>query len=175
MGNVAFSDFSELRDVEGINRYHELEDAGNENPLYHVLTGSRDHARVPMQWDDTENVGFTEGTPWIRISDEPQRTVAAQMNDADSVLNFHRMLIALRKQIPALVYGAFDPVKPKDRNTFCYYRHGEAQSYYIETNLTENELSRPKLPKGARLLLSNYGKTARSLRPYEANLYAIDV
>ena len=175
MGNVAFRDFTELRDVEGINRYRELEEQGHSDPLAGVLTGSRDHARVPMQWDGSEQAGFTDGMPWIRTSGDAARSVAAQTGDADSVLNFHRMLIALRKQIPELVYGAFEPVRPKDKNTFCYFRHGDGSCYYIETNLTETERRRPKLPKGARLLLSNYGKTAKTLRSYEANLYAIDV
>lgn len=69
---------------------------------------SRDHARTPMQWDASENAGFTSGTPWLMVNPDYVRVnAAAQESDPDSVLNYYRRLIALRKERPAMVYGEF--------------------------------------------------------------------
>jgi alpha-glucosidase len=66
----------------------------------------RDGQRTPMQWDATEQGGFTSGTPWLPVTDAATRNVAAQDADPRSILNLYRRLIALRRELPALRHGS---------------------------------------------------------------------
>ncbi|MCL1800111.1 MAG: alpha-glucosidase, partial [Promicromonosporaceae bacterium] len=96
MANQRFTDITELRDVESVNLFQELLDEGKSEAeaFARVRAGSRDHARVPMQWDESAHAGFTTGTPWI-VSDGDYLdwNVATEEKDADSVINFYRKLI----------------------------------------------------------------------------------
>lgn len=171
--NAAFQDISELRDVESLNRYAELCAGGMDeaDAFIAVLTGTRDHARVPMAWDGTANGGFTTGTPWIRPNDPPACNAAAQQCDPDSVLSFYKLLIGLRRAIPALIYGRFVPVKPRRRDVFCYLRTDGTATYYVEANLTDRSQRRPLGISGMERLVCNYAGVDARLRPYEAALY----
>lgn len=171
--NVAFESIAELRDVEAINRYRELCEQGKDeaSAFAAVLSGARDHARVPMAWNGSANGGFTEGTPWIRMGDPRRCNVEEELRDADSVLSFYRVLIALRKAIPTLVYGRFVPVDPKRRDVFCYYRTDEQGTYYVEANLSDRPQRRAQDVNGMQLLAGNYAGRDVRLRPFEAALY----
>lgn len=171
--NVAFREASELRDVESLNRFAELRAGGMEeaDAFAAVLSGTRDHARTPMQWDGTENGGFTSGTPWIRLNDPAERNVAAQSKDPDSVLSFYRILIGLRRSIPALVYGSFEPVAAGRRDILCYSRTDAEHTFYVETNLSDRPQRRPRSVRGMERLVCNYEGDSALLRPYEAALY----
>ena len=182
MTNAAFASIDDLRDVEAINRYAELRqkyqaagEDGDDIAFETVAFGTRDHARTPMQWDDTQNAGFTTGTPWIGVNPNyPAINAKNEQENPDSVFHFYRKAIALRHENEALVYGAFSPVFPRDKNTLCYFRVGSGAKFYVEVNLTGEDQKRPgPLSPGHRLLLGNYGGTAAAMRPYEANVYSV--
>ena len=176
MTNTAFSDISELRDVESINRYDALSQSdGPELAWRRVMAGSRDHARTPMLWTDGEKAGFTTGEPWIRLGDARETNVAAQEACADSALNCYRALIGLRKAHPALVFGTFTPLYENKRDLFCYERAGEGERWYIEVNLAAHPCARPALPTGAKRVIGNYPDAGEkeTLRPYEASVYQV--
>ncbi|MBR2732469.1 MAG: alpha-glucosidase [Clostridia bacterium] len=175
MMNCDFNDMSEIRDVESINKYDALLKKGKTpaQAWRTILAGSRDHGRTPMCWDATENAGFTSGTPWIRVNGDYQTCNAeAEAADPFSPLHYYKALIALRKaEKETLVYGDFLPLKTDDR-TFCFYRESAVGKFYIEMNLTQQWIKRPRAAEGV-CALSNYAKPTGQLRPYEVNLYRI--
>ncbi len=171
--NAAFEGIDQLRDVESRNRYKELIESGMDaaTALAAVLPGTRDHARVPMVWDDTPNGGFTTGVPWLCADGTVAASAARQREDESSVFNFYRRLIGLRRDCRALVYGAFEPVAAARRDVFCYFRSERGQRFYVEANLSERPQRRPKAVDGMERLAGNYADTCARLRPYEAALY----
>lgn len=178
MTNTSFQSPEELRDIEALNRYRELAATpglSREEAFELAAWGCRDHARTPMQWSREPGAGFTTGAPWLKLNPNyPAINAENQMDNPDSVLGFHKTLIALRRAHEALVYGEFSPVFLRDANTLCYFRTGGGEKFYVEINLTGDEQKRPgPLTAGHRLLAANYGGVARHLRPYEANVYSV--
>jgi oligo-1,6-glucosidase len=186
MANQRFESIDQLRDVESLNLYQELLDKGKTptEAFAHVRAGSRDHARVPMQWNDGRNAGFTTGTPWlVGDGDIQEWNVATETMNPDSILNFYRHLIDLRSAHKAeLVYGDVKFTYRKRDNYFGYFRttalvqsSGAKAAFFIECNLGALEQDKPRQPQGFELLLSNYPKSkpGPTLAPYEANLYRV--
>ena len=176
MVNKDFRSIADLRDVESINLYNIWREAMGEQAAFRrILAGSRDHSRTPMQWKNTAYGGFSEAEPWIGM-DEDYKTcnVEDQMRAEDSVLNFYRQLIRLRKTHPTLVYGEIEFVQKKAGNLLAYYRRDEQAVFYVECNLSrEKRKRRGKPPEGLRLL-SNYPECANGeLRPYEATVWQL--
>ncbi len=172
--NTRFSSAGQLRDAAALCLYAELrENQGEQGALRRVLCVTADHARVPIPWAAGRGAGFTGAEPWMRLADDVDSVNAAvQMEDPRSVWQFHRRLIALRREHPCLVYGSFFPVFVKNRNIFCYFRILGGEKWYVEMNLTARQIAHPaRILPSQKLVLSNYDAPARSLRPFEANLY----
>ena len=175
MMNCDFNDMSEIRDVESINKFAQLLKKGKtqEEAWNTILAGSRDNSRTPMCWDDSENAGFTTGTPWIRLNgDYTECNAAREIAEKDSPYQYYKALMALRKAHKAtMVYGDFIPLKTNDK-TFCLFRESEEGKFYIEMNLTENRIERPREAQG-EVVLSNYVGPVDYLRAYEVNIYRV--
>jgi oligo-1,6-glucosidase len=175
--NNDFKSMSELRDVESVNLYLELcKSMDDMSALQRVLSGSRDHSRTPMQWNDTRNAGFSTGTPWIGLNEDYEKwNVENQMRDENSVLNYYRTLILLRKKQKAFIYGTFEIFNKKKQDYFAYYRRLGKEAYFIECNIS-SKTGKKHYPAGEyELILSNYNESSKYLRPYEANLYRAGV
>ena len=174
MVNRAFTSIGELRDVESLNLYEELiQTMSEEEAFKKILAGTRDHARVPMQWTDGANAGFSETSPWIDGgADHSACNAAAQLEGKDSVLNFYRTLIELRKEHEVLVYGDIRIVNKKEKNLFTYWRSNKSEAFFIECNLGSKMRERKdRLPNDV-CVLSNYGDApSLQLRPYEAVIW----
>ena len=179
LANVDFASIDEINDVESRNLYQELcGKMPSEEAWKRILAGTRDHARAPMPWNAGPNGGFTAGTPWLRMADGWQTCNAAdEMRDPDSVFHYYKRLIALRRENPALVYGAFRPVFLKTKrhaDVFCYFRVLDGRKFYVECNLTAHQTPRPAPLSGAQAKrIGNYAEEAPVLRPYEANVYEV--
>jgi oligo-1,6-glucosidase len=173
--NQSFSSIDDFRDLESINLYNELlESQEEELALKKILAGSRDHARTPMQWNKYEHAGFTEGTPWIDIyGDYKECNVEAELEDKDSILNFYKQLIKLRKENKALIYGDIRILDKKRRNSFVYLRRIKGSMFLIECNLSQNSILKKKKRTPCELIMSNYLSESEKLRPYESNLYRV--
>ena len=173
--NNAFKKIDELKDIESLNLYEELVKSSNEKEAFSkVLSGSRDHARVPMPWNASKNGGFTTGTPWItRDEDYKNYNVETEIQDEDSVYHFYKKLIALRKQNKALIYGEVKIVDEKMKDLFMYYRSLNGECFFVECNLSNHCMKRIKRVKEYELVLSNYKLPYNVLRPYETNLYRL--
>ena len=177
MINSDFKSIDQFRDIESIELYNELIATLNEeSALKKINAGSRDHARTPMQWNGEQNAGFTTGTPWIKVNkDFLVCNADIQMKDENSIFNFYKAIIALRKENKALIYGDFIPVTQKTKDLFCYYRELHEVKFYVEINLSSNEKARPKAINNYKALLSNYSVCSKKLRPYEATIYSINL
>lgn len=148
-----------------------------EKRLERLWHGSRDSARTPVQWDDTENAGFTTGTPWFYVNDNYKEVnVAAQEKDENSILNFYRETIRLRKELSCVRHGDYKEYGKHSKTLYTYSREDEKQKILVVCSFSENN-ENWKVPAGfdinsAELVLCNYDKAdSLVLRPYEARVY----
>ena len=100
----------------------------------------RDNARTPMQWDDTASAGFTTGTPWIKVGPDYETVNAKnEMADPDSVYNYYKKLIHLRKEKDIMVYGTYELLDPEDEALYVYTRTLGDQKLLVMCNFTKEE------------------------------------
>lgn len=176
MVNQDFSSIRDLRDVESLNLYGELCKTMSEAEAFRkVLAGTRDHARTPMQWTNGAYGGFSAVQPWSYAGDDCKScNAAAQEAAKDSVWNFYRGLIALRKAHESLTYGEIRITNEKEPGLFTYTRSAGDETFYVECALGRAGKPRKNgLPDGERLL-SNYPSVSETaLRPYEAAVWLL--
>ena len=177
MTNVQY-EIEDYRDVEILNMYQERRKKGyaKEDIMRSIYAKGRDNARTPMQWDDTEHAGFTNGTPWMKVnSNYKEINAKSQVKDPDSIFSCYKKLIQLRKQYPVFVDGNFTLLLEKDENIFAYQRKNANQTMVIVCNFYDKTVNMPleEVCKDMELLLGNYkeNKDASILRPYEARIY----
>lgn len=177
MTNVAYG-IEEYRDIETLNLYKERLENGytKEEVMRSIHAKSRDNARTPMQWDDGENAGFTEGDPWIRINPNYREiNVEKQVRDADSVFRCYQELIRFRKEYSVFVDGDFQMLLMEDESIFTYTRKNENSELLVVCNFYGRTVSWPLdgYDTSMELLISNYKDTDQIgvLRPYEARMY----
>ena len=185
MTNYPFSDIRDFRDVESINAYHEYTEilhVDNDKMISYLRNKSRDNARTPMQWDETDEAGFTTGVPWMPVNPNYKRiNAAAQIGDEDSVYNYYRKLISLRKEYPIIVNGDFELVGENNADVFAYLRHWKDQILWVACNFTDrmqkivNPSSNHAEYREWHVICDNYSpsgdafeKDQIELQPYEA-------
>ena len=178
MTNAHFTDISQYRDIESLNYYNLMERKGKpEEEIYESLRRkSRDNSRTPMQWDDTENAGFSEADPWISVIPNYKEINTLDREDENSIFSYYRKLIRLRKTVPVLADGSFEALLEEDDRILAYKRRTKEQELYVFCNFfPEEALVDFCLPEGCRCLLSNYNEEiqpgALKLRPYEAVMF----
>ncbi len=141
---------------------------------------SRDSARTPVQWSAEENAGFTTGTPWFYVNENyTEINVADQENDPDSVLNFYRKAIELRKNLSVVRHGDYKEHFIFSSKLYTYTREDERQKLLVVCSFTDKKAVM-KVPAGfdlskAQLMLQNYADvSSRTMRPYEVRVYLLD-
>lgn len=161
MENVPISSIDEVDDISALDEYKVALNAGlsPEEALKTISKFSRDNARTPMQWSAEKNAGFTTGTPWLKVNPNYLSiNVKSQIEDSDSVLNFYKKLIALRKDPiykETVVYGALEPVWEERHNLMAYYRKGDKTLLIIGNyQRQEQEIVLPAAYR--KILLNNY-------------------
>lgn len=161
MENIPFKSIDEVDDISTLDEYKVALDAGltPEAALKAVARRSRDNARTPMQWTGEENAGFTAGTPWLRVnSNYTAINVEKETIDLNSVLNFYKKLIALRKDPEykeTVVYGALEPFMEDRHNLMAYYRKGDKTLLVVGNyQWDEQEITLPSECK--KVLINNY-------------------
>lgn len=198
MTNCPFGPIENYRDLESINAYRELTEKGVRKPeelLECIAYKSRDNARTPMQWDESENAGFTTGEPWIMVNPNYKEiNAAAQVKDEDSVFNYYKKLISLRRDSEysdVIVYGTYKLIAPEDDKVFAYIRESSDRKLLIVCSLSpvEYEFEIPiegasvEALSQAKLLIGNYpdcndispeeGPVRLKLKPWQA--FAVEV
>ena len=185
MTNVKYHSICEYDDVKTINTYNERIESGvsEEIALKEAWVTSRDNSRTPMQWNANKNAGFTCGKLWIGVN-ENYKTINVEVEERDenSVLNFYKKLIKLKKSNEALIYGVYDLILKEDENIFAYTRTLNNEKFLIMANLTgENAkymYEKEKL-NSKDLILNNYevcehkNLTEFILKPYECRVYKL--
>jgi oligo-1,6-glucosidase len=180
MTNAGFTSIEEFKDVATLNEYKRLQSIGGDLKQYlkEMQFGSRDNGRTPFQWDNTANAGFTTGTPWIDVNKNYTAINAAvQEQDPNSVLNYFRKIVQLRKDNEALVYGKYTLLDKKNPNVYAYTRELNGSRFLIALNFS----SKPATYRsgmdmgGAKLLLDNYTipSEGNQLKAYEAAVYQL--
>lgn len=181
MTNAPYA-LEEYKDIEIVNMIADRRAKGysDEEILRSIHAKGRDNARTPMQWNDGENAGFTTGTPWLKVN--PNYTAinaASQEADANSVLNYYRYLIALRKRENVILDGAYEELFPEREDLFAYTRENDSRKLTVVANFTDREIEFPQalLEQAGTPEIGNYPDwpAGGKLRPYEAVMYFKDI
>ncbi|MBI0578783.1 alpha-glucosidase [Neobacillus cucumis] len=186
MTNVKFESIDDYDDVATKNLYHLKTAAGvpHEEIMRIIWASSRDNSRTPMQWSAEQNAGFSTGTPWMKVNPNySEINVADQEKNPDSVLNFYKKMIQLKKANEVFTYGMYELLLAEDPQIFAYTRTLWQDRVIVMANLSERPAS---ISEGIgivfdhkNLLLKNYEiekhePTERiTLKPYETRVYRL--
>lgn len=173
MDNTIFNDISEFRDIETLQYYDEQIQKGKtkQEAFNSLLVGTRDHARTPVSWDDSDYAGFSNVEPWIKVNPSYKHlNVKEQINNKNSIFNFTKDIISYRKDHQTLIYGDFKQIKT-NKDYFVYTRKLD-EEYLIVINLTDKIKNYPIKISG-NPIFNNYQDADNKLRPYEAHIYKL--
>lgn len=183
MTNIRFESINDYNDVDTRNKYTNLKNKGGDTLAFleEQKQVSRENGRTPMQWDNTENSGFTTGMPWLKVNPNYNEiNVKKQEQDPESILNYFRKTVQLRKNNPVLVYGKYSLLDKENPDVFAYLRELDGKRILVLLNFTNKNTSynlNLKLGKN-EVLLNNYNDTTKvknnTLRPYESLVIAIE-
>ena len=148
---------------------------------YWPFDKGRDGCRSPMQWDDSTYAGFSPAKPWLPVHPNHRvRNVEAQRRDSNSMLNFTRNLIQLRRANPALQRGDFIPLTPHPEDALAYLRQTPEQTILVALNFKNYASTLENIPSGKRILLYSTARASISenrqwlqLAPYEVLIVEI--
>ena len=177
MTNAYFTDLSDYRDIEAINAFKENTEAGftsPENMMKYLALRSRDNARTPLQWTGETNAGFTTGTPWISVNQNYKEiNASAQANDPDSVFNYYKKLIALRKNSDVLISGKYETLSAGNENIWAFSRTLGDEHVVVLLNFSGKEAGCGIFPGETEMvIISNYESHKKGvLQPWEAIVY----
>ena len=178
MTNAGYTSIDEYMDIESLNYYNILKLQGkSEEEVIRILGAkSRDNSRTPMQWDASENAGFTKGTPWLKVCDRYKEINTESRHEPDSVFQYYKELVKLRKELPVIQKGSVTPLLREDKEILAYKREYQGKELYVFCNFFDGEVKVPySIPEDCRSILSNYGEEISPkelvLRPYEAVMF----
>lgn len=179
MTNPGFARIEQYRDMPTLNEYKSLVAKKGDiaNFLKRKQFESRDNGRTPFQWDATKNAGFSTGTPWISVNKNyTQISLFNQEKNENSVLNYCRKMIALRKNNPVLVHGQYTLLQANHPQVYAYTREWEGKKVLVLLNFSKEKASietRFDLNK-LKPLTHSYSKLNRNtLQPYGAVIYQL--
>ena len=147
-----------------------------EKRLKRLWDGSRDSARTPVQWDSSENAGFSASKPWFYVNENYKEVnVLEQENREDSVLNFYKKAVKMRKELSAVKNGNYIEYNKCSSKIYTYSREDDKQKILVVCSYSPKE-TRFNVPKGfdissGKLVLANYDNTSLVLKPYETRVY----
>lgn len=178
MSNVSFEELDDYRDIETKNIYKLGRKLGltHKRMMKKIKMMSRDNARTPMQWNNTENAGFTQGTPWIKVNPNYEEiNVEDNLKDPSSIFHYFQKIISLRKEHPIIVYGDYKDIEFHHKRLYAYSRTLDKQKLIIICNFS-NELCPIRHIESIseyECILHNYEAydEPMQLQPYEARVY----
>ncbi len=180
MTNIRFNDISDYRDIMTINLYELIKREGGELDEFiesQKIIG-RDNGRTPFQWNDSPNAGFTTGEPWLKVNPNYTKINAeAQEKDENSVLNYFRKIVILRKENPILIYGAYEILDAENPDIYAYTRQLGDEKLLILLNFKPHEaVAEIDFDlRGAKVLAGNYSEPSSGgrLKPCEAVVFEL--
>ena len=169
-----YDSMADYVDVESINAYQMLlkEGKSGQEAFQIIQAKSRDNSRIPMQWDASENAGFTRGTPWLKAGKSyPQINVENEIKGP--IFAFYQNLIRLRKEMPIISEGSYKPAFEDSKQVYAFERQYEDEKLLVLNNFyaTEIEIELPAAYQNGQILISNYKDVELSekilLKPYQ--------
>lgn len=175
MTNVYYDNLEDYKDIASINAYNQYVGSGiieADEMMRYLKARARDNARTPMQWDNSENAGFTTGTPWCKVNPNyTEINAKAALADPDSVFYYFQKLIKLRHENPIIVYGVYGLLLEDDPAIYAYERVLGDQRLIVACNYTADEVPCTLFETNGAELISNYkAHKAGVLQPYEARV-----
>ena len=170
-----YDSMEDYADVESFNAYQMLLNAGKtpEEAFKIIQVKSRDNSRTPMQWDDSENAGFTSGTPWLKAA-KSYFEINVNNEIQGPIFTFYQKLIALRKKLPLIAEGSYKPAYEDSQQVYAFERQLGDEKLLVLNNFYSDPITVDVLPEyqNGEVLLSNY-EVAQiaaivTLRPYES-------
>lgn len=176
MTNRPISTISEVNDIESINMYQERLAQGFEasDIIHSINAKGRDNARTPMQWDASNNAGFSKAEPWLPVNPNYQTiNVAAALADDQSIFYTYQRLIQLRKKHDLIKFGDFELINETEAEVFAYRRTYQGEKWLIVSNFSEQSNFFTFDGKVDKLIIANMTDLSldlnhKLLRPYEA-------
>lgn len=182
MTDPEFDNIDKYKDVESINYYNtHMKEGKKEEEILHILKRrSRDNSRTPVQWNDSNNSGFTEGIPWIDVaSNYNDINVEKSLDDKDSIFYYYKKLIEIRKSEPIIREGSFKLLLKNHSKVYAYERKLNNESIIVVNNFYSENCTINLIDeldnrfKDYKVLISNYDFNHNNLReinlkPYEA-------
>ncbi|HTH57208.1 MAG TPA: alpha-glucosidase [Cyclobacteriaceae bacterium] len=171
MTNLILSSVNQSRDFETINGWRTAQKNGKSEKefLENINYAGRDNARTPFQWNDQANAGFSSVPPWMMVN--PNHTTinaAAQENDRDSILNYFRAMVRIRKNSIPLTEGQYTTIECQEKNLYVFERQSDREKMIIILNLSSHELEWPLDLTNHEKIIGNYEERHPRIRPWEA-------
>ena len=187
MTNAFFDKIEDYRDLEAIDTFKDFtgrKGFSEKDTLELLRLKSRDNARTPMQWDSSENAGFTKGTPWINvIGNYKEINVEECLKDQDSVFYYYQKLIQLRHEIPVITEGVYELLDADNEKVYTYLRKGENETLVVIANFTDETIAyhvdnNVQAVESSLLISNDKDATEKfvndiTLKPYGAYVYCI--
>ena len=176
MTNGDFTSMDDLKDVEIKNTYALANKIKILKPLIekYKFDLTRDNARTPMQWDNSEYAGFSNVEPWLKVNANKEFiNVETDLNNEQSINKFYRSLISFRKNNEIIKQGEYICLNPKDNNVYAYKRKLGEKEILVISNFKGKQIRTKILDQleGFNLVLSNYKNTTDTLEPFETRIY----
>ena len=169
-----YDSMADYVDVESINAYQMLLKEGkSEQEAFQIIQAkSRDNSRIPMQWDASENAGFSTGTPWLKAG-KSYKDINVENDIQGPIFIFYQDLIRLRKEMPIISEGSYKPAFEDSKQVYAFERQYEDEKLLVLNNFyaTEVEIELPAAYQNGQILISNYEDVEVSekilLKPYQ--------
>jgi oligo-1,6-glucosidase len=184
MTNIDMPTIEEYVDVAAIGDYETARSKGQDLDEFMKQLNyySRENGRTPMQWDDSQNAGFTNGTPWKNVNDNYKEiNVALQDKNPNSVLNHFRKMVKLRKENEVLVYGDYQIIQQEHPDIYAYSRILDDEKMLVLLNFTDHNSSIIMSEKYniSQTLINNYktliiNDNSITLEPYQAVIVSLN-
>lgn len=180
--NTPISSIEEVNDIESINMYNERlqQGYGKKEIIQAINKKGRDNARRPIPWDGSLNGGFTTGTPWLALNPNYKAlNVKNDQEDDESVFNYYRTLIRLRKEHDLIVWGEYKELMPNDPQLFVYERSYKGETWLVVINFyRESTFYKDQDRKVDTIIISNYEDSSKkidnlALRAFESIVYKL--
>lgn len=175
MVDPGYDSMTDYVDVESINAYQTLLKEGkSEQEAFQIIQAkSRDNSRIPMQWDASENAGFSTGTPWLKTG-KSYKDINVENDIQGPIFTFYQNLIRLRKEMPIISEGSYKPAFEDSKQVYAFERQYEDEKLLVLNNFyaTEVEIDLPVVYQNGQILISNYEDVEVSekilLKPYHS-------
>ena len=177
MTNIKYPSIDYYDDIETRNAWKDAEEQGKDMDIFlkAVHRQSRDNARTPLQWDNSRFAGFSNTKPWLDVNENYNKiNVELQQDNSDSILNYYREIIRIRKNYSTLIYGDFLDLEPSNEKLYIYKRWDKQKTFIIVLNFSDDKAQWDIHNfDSMRLVISNYKKPVytKSVDPWEARVY----